>query len=142
MPNVHKDFHGALSYGFQFIEDQYGLDGLREFLESLAGTVYRPLVEDLRKRGLPALEDHWRTIFNLENADIEMHREDDALVLSVRRCPAIWHMKEHNYRISDHFCEHTRIVNEAICRAAGYASSVEYDQEAGHCVQRFWRTAT
>lgn len=141
MANVHKDFHGALSFGLQFLEDQYGVDGMCEFLEGLAGSVYRPLVEDLRKRGLDALRDHWKTIFDLEGGGAEMKMEDGTLVLTVHSCPAVTHMRQHNYRVSDHFCEHTRIVNESVCRAAGYASSVDYDQEAGRCVQRFWRAA-
>jgi len=141
MANVHKDFHGALSFGLQFIEDQYGQEGIEAFLAGLAGTVYKRLVDGLRARGLPALQDHWQAIFDLEQGDVEMHMDGEVLVLEVNRCPAIAHMKDRNYKVADHFCEHTRIVNEAVCKAAGYASSVEYDQEAGRCVQRFWRQA-
>jgi len=141
MANVHKDFHGALSYGLQFVEDHYGQEGLRDFLSGLADTMFKPLVEDLRARGLPALRDHWQTIFKLEDGDFDLRMDGDTLVLDVRRCPAVSHMKEHGYAVADHYCEHTRIVNEAVCKAAGYASSVEYDQEAGRCVQRFWKDA-
>ena len=139
MPNVHKDFHGALSYGLQFVWDHYGPEGISDFLTGLAQGVYKTLCDDLRVRGLDALRDHWKTVFDLEGGEYEMHFEENTLVLVVKRCPAITHMKEHNYAIATHYCEHTRIVNEAICDAAGYAASVEYDQEAGSCVQRFWR---
>ena len=47
-----------------------------------------------------------------------MHMEDGILVLTVKRCPAITHMRENGYTIADHFCEHTRIVNEAVCTTA------------------------
>ncbi len=136
-PNVHKDFHGALSYGLQFIEDNYGADGLHDFLAGLADTVYRPLVSDLRARGLVALRDYWQRVFELEGGDAQVDLESEALVLTVQRCPAISHMQEHNYAIARHFCEHTRIVNEAVCAAAGYVATVEYVQDAGRCVQRF-----
>lgn len=139
MPNVHKDFHGALSYGLQFLEDSYGSEGMRDFLTGLVQGVYKNLCEDLCARGLDALRDHWEAVFDLEGGEYEMHLENDTLVLEVKRCPAVSHMKEHNYTIATHYCEHTRIVNDAICTAAGYAASVEYDQEAGTCVQRFWR---
>lgn len=139
MPNVHKDFHGALSYGLQFLDESYGAEGLHAFLTSLADTVYKPLCEDLRKRGLAALQDHWKTVFDLEGGGYEIHMEDGALALTVKRCPAITHMQEQGYAIANHFCEHTRIVNEAVCAAAGYACSVEHDQDAGSCVQRFWK---
>lgn len=139
MANVHKDFHGALSYGIQFLESAYGAEGLRDFLAGLAETVYKPLVEDLRAHGLDALERHWRTVFELEGGDVALDRDGDALVLTVHRCPAICHMREHHYAVADSFCEHTRLLNEAVCRAAGYKSSTEYDQNAGRCVQRFWK---
>ena len=139
MPNVHKDFHGALSYGIQFVEAQYGREGLEDFLARLAGSVYRPLVEGLRTRGLDALREHWQSIFELEGGEFAIAMEEATLVLTVHRCPAVCHMREHHYAIADHFCEHTRIVNDAVCRAAGYAASVEYDQDAGRCIQRFWK---
>ncbi|MCX5759437.1 MAG: hypothetical protein NTU83_13210 [Candidatus Hydrogenedentes bacterium] len=140
MPNIHKDFHGALSYGLQFVENRYGQDGVRDFLTGLADTVYKPLCDAFRARGLDALREHWKTVFDLEQGDYEMSMDGETLVLTVMRCPAIAHMREHGYAIADHYCEHTRIVNEAVCTAAGYASSVDYDQHAGSCVQRFWRT--
>ena len=142
MPNVHKDFHGALSYGLEFLEEQCGGEGVQAFLSSLAGTVYKPLVEAMRERGLEALREHWQRIFDIEDGDADLFMEGDTLVLNVRRCPAVWHMKDRGYAIAPHFCEHTRIVNEAVCKAAGYAARVEYDQDAGRCVQRFRRAAS
>ncbi len=51
-------------------------------------------------------------------------------------------MRARGYAVAPHFCEHTRIVNDAICRRAGFAASIDYDQAAGRCVQRFWRAAS
>jgi hypothetical protein len=135
--NVHKDFHGGLSFGLKFLEEQYGVEGMEEFLSTLGGTVYKDLSDDLGKRGLIALRAHWRRIFDLEEGDIDMQMDGDTLVLHVKRCPAIHHMKEQKYAIAPHYCEHTRIVNESICRPAGFEATVEYDQENGTCVQRF-----
>jgi len=138
-PNVHKDFHGALSYGIDFVVEKHGLDGLRRYLGGLANTVYAPLVERLRHEGLTALRDHWHEVFTAEDGTFELHEDEGVLTLDVQACPAIAHMKAHGYAISPHFCEHTRLLNEAICARAGYACSVEADQEAGKCVQRFWK---
>lgn len=137
--NVHKDFHGAMSFGIRFLEEHHGAQGRERFLRSLADSVYRPLVEDLRERGLPALEEHWRKIFTGEEGEFVLRYDGDALVLEVSKCPAIHHMQAHGYAIAETFCEHTRIVNEAVCAAAGYAASTEYDQDRGACTQRFWR---
>lgn len=137
--NVHKDFHGAMSFGIEFVERECGREGLEEFLAGLADTVYKGLVEDIRERGLEALEDHWRRIMDLEEAEYGLSMDGDTLVLEVCKCPAVHHMKAHNYRVAGSYCEHTRIVNEAVCRAAGYEAEVDYDQDEGRCVQRFRR---
>ncbi|HOE10051.1 MAG TPA: hypothetical protein PLQ35_06430 [bacterium] len=139
MPNVHKDFHGTLSLGLDFLQKNYGAEGTREFLTGLAETVYAPLVEEIKKRGLDALREHWENIFSLEEGEIALRIEDNVLILEVHKCPALHHIKEHGYTTSSNFCEHTRITNEGICHAAGYECSVEYDQDRGRCVQRFWR---
>lgn len=139
MANVHKDFHGALSFGLTFLRKRYNEDGVREFLSGLSATVYKPLVEGIQTRGLAALRDHWQEVFALEDGEIELQESEEELVLRVHRCPAIAHMQENNYAIAEHYCEHTRIVNEAVCGAAGYESEVAYDQQKGCCVQKFRR---
>jgi hypothetical protein len=142
MANVHKDFHGALSFGLDFLEQRFGKTDREAFLRELAGTVYAPLVTDLKERGLPALADHWRRIFDLEEGIYKLRMEKDELILEVERCPALAHMRERGYRIADHFCETTRLVNAAVCAAAGYEAVVRYDQAAGHCEQRFRKAAS
>ncbi|MFH1008793.1 MAG: hypothetical protein V1800_15055 [Candidatus Latescibacterota bacterium] len=137
--NVHKDFHGAMSYGMQHVCERYGEEAMAEFLERVAKGVYGPLSERLKKEGLTALEEHWRHIFTIEEGDFDLGYEGDQLVLHVHQCPAIHHMQAHGYAIAERYCEHTRLVNEGICRAAGYECSVEYDQEKGRCVQSFWK---
>ena len=142
MANVHKDFHGCLSYGLKFLAENYGRVEVEEYLRRVARNVYGPLIESLRVRGLPALRDHWNNLMTLEAADFELCMEsDNVLVLEVKRCPAIHHMREHGYHIYDQFCESTRIINDEVCRAAGYACSTEYDQETGRCIQRFRKEA-
>ena len=139
MPNVHKDFHGALSYGIEFLSERYGREELCEFFGGLADSVYKSLVEDIRRRGLIALHNHWENIFSLEDGKYSLTLEADRLTLEVSECPAIAHMKKNSYTIAARFCEHTHLTNKAICQAAGYECSVEYDQTKGQCVQCFWK---
>lgn len=140
--NIHKDFHGALSYGIQHVVERYGVEGLTRYLHGLADTVYAPLVRAMRAEGLDAMRRHLEETFSREEGRYVVREEDGALVFDVKECPAIAHMKARGYAIAPHFCEHTRILNEAICARAGYACSVEYDQKAGQCVQRFWKEAS
>ena len=139
MANVHKDFHGALSFGVQYLQDNYGRDAMEEYLRTAGLAVYKPLIDALKEDGLCALAAHWARIFTLEEGDFDLSFRDGRLVLRVNKCPAIHHMKTVNYRVADRFCETTRIINEEICHAAGYECSTTYDQASGSCVQEFWR---
>ena len=136
---VHKDFHGAISYGLKYVYDNYGDNGVKEYLEDLANTVYSPLSKALKKSGLRELEKHWKKIFDLEDADYKLFYEDNVLNLKINKCPAISHMKKYGYEIFEGFCEHCKILNAKICENAGYQSSIEYDQNKGKCLQKFWK---
>jgi hypothetical protein len=137
--DIHKDFHGSFSYGLQFLCENYGQEEMKAYLTRLARTVYRPLIDSLKLRGLPALEEHLTYVFNIEEGKFRVDYEDDVLVFQVGKCPAIHHMKEHDYPIAQKYCEHCRILNQEICKAAGYDSSTEYDQDKGSCTQKFWK---
>lgn len=145
MANVHPDFHGALSYGMQFLFERFGMAEVDAWLRQVGQNCYRPLRERLQAEGLSALEAHWRRIFALEHGDVHISWEGPlpergrTLVLEVNRCPALAHMAERGYTVFHDFCRHTRIVNEEICRPVGYQCSVESDQAGQRCVQRFWK---
>ena len=60
MANVHKDFHGAMSYGLKYVYENYGKQGVKQYLTNLANTIYSPLSKDLAENGLKGLEKHWK----------------------------------------------------------------------------------
>ena len=134
---VHKDFHGAFSFGLIHLEEHYGAEAVRDYLRQMAPRVFGPLIEAIRTEGLSALEAHWRHIMELEEADYELRWDGNTLILEVRVCPALEHIRSVGYPESPMFCEHTCIVNSVICEAAGFETETDYDQAAAHCVQRF-----
>ena len=117
---LHKDFHGAISLGFIHLRECYGKDLLKEYWERLGRTCYRDLVEDIKERGLEALADHWKRIFTAEDGKFSLRYDGDVLVLEVHECPALSHMRSKGYVVDVGFCEHTEVVNSAICREAGH----------------------
>lgn len=139
---LHKDFHGAMSYAIQHLDKHYGPKDTEAYLRQLARNVYKPLISQMKKRGLKALEEHWRRTFRIEGGRIRIKRQKEGFTMNVLRCPAIHHMRDHKYMIADRFCETTHIVNDEICKAAGFRASVDYDQENGTCTQRFWKESS
>ncbi|HOX37219.1 MAG TPA: hypothetical protein PL033_04450 [Candidatus Brocadiia bacterium] len=136
-PGVHKDFHGAWSYCLKHVADNHGDVAAEDFLREMAPVVFAPLIAAIRAEGLPALKRHWEKVAADEEADCEIALGKGELVLRMNVCPALEHIRSRGYPLWERFCEHTRIINEAVCRAAGVSALTDYDQESGCCVQRF-----
>ena len=140
---LHKDFHGALSAGIDYLEEHYGEQAVGEYLRQFATSYYRPLREDLAVRGLAALKEHFEKQYEQEDGSIRITLSDDEMILEVDACPAVTHMRACGYQVARLFVETTRTVNEAICEGSDFAAElVEYDPQTGRSRQRFYRSQT
>lgn len=139
MRNIHKDFHGSFSITLDYLKDTFGQDVMESYLRRMAKNVYRPLIKKLKRKGLKALEEHWREIFDLENGKYSISYKNSKLILKVKECPAVSHIIKMGYKLSNSFCESTRIVNETVCKEAGYQCSLKLGNKKGVCEQRFWK---
>ncbi len=136
---LHKDFHGALCYAIKYLEENFGAAAVREYFEQVGSSYFSVLSDKLKKEGLSALEDHFTKIMTLEAGEFDFSYEGSTLVLRVSKCPAIMHLKSINALFTDSFCESTVVVNETICKNAGYQCSCEYQKGEGKCIQKFWK---
>jgi predicted ArsR family transcriptional regulator len=137
---LHKDFHGALSVGLEYLEEHYGEEAVREYLRQFTRSYYAPLTEKLRQEGLAALEEHFLRLYRTEGAEPRISRTEDELFVEIDACPAVMHMREHHYPICRLFYETTKTVNEALCEGTPFAAElIEYDDATGRSVQRFYR---
>lgn len=137
---LHKDFHGGLSAGIEYLHTNYGRQAVRDYLRQFALAYYSPLKKSLDERGLVAIKEHYEKIYDIEGGKIEITLCDDELILKVDACPAVMHMRENGYSVAELFHETTKTVNEAICQGSEFDFElVEYDPETGRSVQRFYR---
>jgi len=137
---LHKDFHGALSTGIQYLEENFGEEAVREYLRDFTRSYFAPLKEEIKSRGLPALKEYFEELYEKEGGDAEITLSDDELVIRVSACPAVTHMRQHGYAVANMFYETTKTVNEALVEGTDFAAElVEYDDETGRSVQRFYR---
>ncbi len=137
---LHKDFHGALSNGIQFIHDKYGADAVRAYLRQFAAVYYAPLKAEIKTRGLPALKDYFEKMYRLEGGTIHLKCSENELCLEVEACPAVTHLRRHGYPVAELFYETTKTVNEALCENTPFSAElVRYDEADGHSIQRFYR---
>jgi hypothetical protein len=137
---LHPDFHGALSVAIDYLEAHFGQPSVRQYLWQFATAFYAPLTDDLRRRGLVALKEHFAGIYQLEGASPRFRLTEEELWIELDRCPAVAHMRRSGYPVARLFHETTRTVNEAICEGTQFAAElVEYDDKTGRSVQRFFR---
>ncbi len=139
---LHKDFHGALSAGIEYLHTSFGEESVREYLRQFTLHYYAPLIDDLRERGLAAFREHFERMYALEGAEIQCAYSDDELIIRVASCPAVTHMRRNGYPVARLFSETVRTVNESLCEGTPFAAElIEYDTETGKSVQRFYRRA-
>jgi len=137
---LHKDFHGALSTGIEYLDKHYGKDAVCEYLRQFTRSYYTPLIEEMKSRGLVALKEHFEKIYRIEKSKVDIDFSEGQLTVRVESCPAVTHMREKGYHVARLFVETTRTVNEALCESTPYyAELLEYDEETGRSVQRFTR---
>lgn len=138
---LHRDFHGALSVGLDYLAGQFGPAGVREYLRRFTRTYYAPVREAIARDGLHALAGHLRRVYAAEQAEVELEISENELLVRVPACPAVTHMRAHGYAVSEHFIETTRTVNEALVEDTPItAELLDYDPQTGRSVQRFRRT--
>ena len=138
---LHKDFHGALSAGIDYLQNHYGAEAVRDYLRKFTRTYYGPLREKLGREGLSALKEHFEKLYEIEGGEVEIEFGADELVVRVESCPAVTHMRANGHKVADLFEETTRTVNEALCEGSAFlAELVEYDRQSGRSVQRFYRS--
>ena len=140
---LHRDFHGALSVGLEYLDEHYGEDAVREYLRQFALAFYAPLTDSLRRRGLVALVEHFHRVYDLEGGEIRFTLSDDELLVEVQACPAVAHMRKQGYPVARLFHETKAAVGKAICDGTAFdAELLEYDPDTGRSVQRFSRRPT
>lgn len=138
--SLHKDFHYTLSLIFDFLKENYGRDETDRIMKKVSRIIYAPLIEDMKERGLPAIEKHIKELMELESGKYSVEKDDDSVTFRIEKCPAISHMKNKNLDISPDFCRiSTGLASKEIAEDAGFRFSVDYDQDKGQCVQKFWK---
>jgi hypothetical protein len=136
----HQDFHGALSASIDYLQDNYGEEAVRQYLRQFANAYYAPLTASLNSRGLVAIEEHFRKIYDLEGGTVRFDLSENELRIEVDTCPAISHMRRQGYPVARLYRETTDTVNQAICDGTPFgAELVQYEEQTGRSVQRFYR---
>jgi hypothetical protein len=131
------DFYFAINATFRFIEKKFGAEGLRNYWSELGTTYFAPVAAAWQRGGLDEVAKYWNAFFAAEpKAEVEVISNHDSVVLNVKTCPAIKHLRDNQREILPSFCQHCYFVSEAMAEKAGLTVRVEGGN--GSCRQCFF----
>lgn len=130
------DFYFAINATFRFILARFGLAGLHRYWTDLGSGYFAPVSHRWQAKGLAGIEEYFRAFFKAEpDAEVEIRRSESMVVVEVKICPAIRHLRVHNREVVSCFCQHCYFINEAIASPAGFTTRIEGGN--GSCTQKF-----
>ncbi|MFA6111938.1 MAG: hypothetical protein WDA75_24540 [Candidatus Latescibacterota bacterium] len=139
-PYLHPDFHGALSCGLEYLHVHFGEAAVRRYLRDFTLSFYAPLREELGRRGLAALKEHYERTYRAEGGDLSCELSADELVVRAESSPAVTHMHQQGYPVARLFGETVATVASALCEGTEYeAELLAYDPDTGGSALRFRR---
>src|SRR5688500_7307782 len=113
------DFYFAINATFRFIENKLGTGGLRRYWGDLGKNYFAPVSASWQRDGLPGVAAYWKAFFAAEpHAKVDVNESENGVVLEIKICPAIKHLRDNHREIVPSFCQHCYFVSEAMAQEA------------------------
>jgi hypothetical protein len=135
-PQGAADFYFVINATFSFMLRHLGEAGFIDWLTELGVGYYAPVNTQWREGGLPAVARYWRDFFAAEpGSEVEVTEEGGQVLIAVKRCPAILHLKAHQRDIVPCYCRHCAVLGQVRADSAGLSMQVEGGN--GSCIHRY-----
>ena len=135
------DFYMAINATFRFIDRRFGMVGLQRYWTELGSRYFVPVSKNWSEGGLSAISAYWRAFFAAEPAaEVDVSETPDMVIVEVKVCPAIKHLRDNRREIFPYFCQQCYFISEAIASPAGFAIRVKGGN--GTCRQTFHKRKT
>ena len=127
----HPDFHSSMNMGIHYIGENYGFEGVKEYLKQYTDNIYANLKKDIAQRGLVAIEEKIRDTYKKEKAEdlLIIESADGSLNVTVKSCPAVSHLKKTGRSVSPWYRYTTELVMNNLASAADADFSLHYYNE-------------
>ena len=140
----HRDFHSGMNLGMQYLGEKYGVEAIRSYLTRYTNNVLHGTMQDMKDRGLKALQEKIIDTYVKEKAEdaltTQLSEDEMSLQVEVKYCPAVRHLKATGRTISEWYRYSTEIVMETLANFAGFAFQMDsYDDETGAAAYHFYK---
>ena len=132
------DFYFAINATFRWVHANWGEAGLLAYWQALGREHYAGMTRRFQAEGLEGVREYWQVLFAGEpGAEFTVATEAYHVLLDVRVCPAVKHLREQGREIMPLYCLHCTEVSQAMCEAAWI--DVRVEGGGGACRQSFAR---
>ncbi|MBQ5777604.1 MAG: hypothetical protein IIV97_02165 [Oscillospiraceae bacterium] len=130
---LHRDFHLSGDNALAYCGDKFGDDAVIGFLNTYVEHYYAPVIEKIKKEGLPALCEWIENLYTIEEAPEVLHTElsDKKLTVTIDKSPVIEYMRSLNQEPSKYYIEETRTLYKRIAELCAMKFDLEYYNEDG-----------
>ena len=138
---LHRDFHIGGDKGLVYVGEKYGDNGVKEYLRIASARVYSPLVKAVKDRGLSAIADYLKNLYETEEASdaLDLTLSGGKLDVRVLYSPAVRYMRSAGYTPSRWYIEQTRTVFETLSDLAGIGFTMRfYNEQTGEAEYSFF----
>ena len=138
----HKDFHSSMNMGIHYVGTHYGLQGVQEYLTRFTRNVYQSVIDDMKTRGLVALEDKIKDTYRKEKQphvlETVLSPDEKMLSTNIVYCPGVKHLRDTGREVSTWYRYTTEIVMKTLANDAGYLFIMDSsDENTGASAYRF-----
>lgn len=138
----HKDFHSSMNMGIHYVGTHYGIEGVQEYLTHFTRNVYKAVVDDVKRRGLVALEEKIKDTYAKEKQshvlETVLSPDEKMLSINIVCCPGVKHLRDTGREVSKWYRYTTEIVMKTLANDAGYLFIMDsYDEDTGETAYRF-----
>jgi len=130
------DFYLAINATITFLEKKFGKSGVIDYFKEMAEKYYEPVIKLWKENGLEGVRGYLDDFFRAEpNSSVTISNEPGKIVLKVKQCPAIHHLKKSGRVISPLYCDQCRVINQTIADKSGIHFNIHGGM--GECTQEF-----
>jgi hypothetical protein len=137
-------FYSMYNWMFAYMDREFGRDLLEEYWEHIGREYYSNLIDEIKNKGIVALEDYYKDALEGEetSGEVEVIGNKDMFKIRIKNCKAIEWLKKlekdkdamyHMPYFKD-YCDHCRVINETIAKNSGLKFVIDYDKQ-GSCTQ-------
>ena len=138
---LHRDFHLIGDNALRYCGENYGDNGVVEFMQMFTRDHYGPIIADVKERGMIAIKEKIEKIYDIEEASEVLHTElsDEELVVTVDKSPVIEYMHSLGQKPSKYYIEQTRTLYGTLADECDLGFTLCYYHEDGAAKFRFFK---